>query len=68
MKDWLSAAVGFAAGVISWLAGGFDTPGIAVTHKPVGVFRLQTARPTGVIYRYIQKDSAFAGVNRIDQF
>ena len=26
MRDWLSAAVGFAAGVISWLAGGFDTP------------------------------------------
>ena len=30
MRDWLSAAVGFAAGVISWLAGGFDTPILAL--------------------------------------
>ena len=30
MKDYLSAAVGFAAGVISWLAGGFDTPILAL--------------------------------------
>ena len=30
MKDWLSTVVGFAAGVISWLAGGFDTPILAL--------------------------------------
>lgn len=30
MKDHLSAAVGFAAGMISWLAGGFDTPILAL--------------------------------------
>ena len=30
MKDHVSAAVGFAAGVISWLVGGFDTPILAL--------------------------------------
>ena len=30
MKDHVSAAVGFAAGVISWLVGGFDTPVLAL--------------------------------------
>ena len=29
MRDWLSTVVGFTAGVISWLAGGFDTPILA---------------------------------------
>ena len=30
MKDMISTAVGVAAGVISWLAGGFDTPVLAL--------------------------------------
>ena len=30
MKEHLSAAVGVAAGVLSWLAGGFDTPILAL--------------------------------------
>lgn len=30
MKDHVSAAVGVAAGVISWLVGGFDTPILAL--------------------------------------
>ena len=30
MKEQLSTTVGFAAGVISWLAGGFDTPILAL--------------------------------------
>lgn len=30
MKDMISTAVGVAAGVISWLTGGFDTPVLAL--------------------------------------
>lgn len=30
MKDTVSTAVGFAAGIISWLVGGFDTPVLAL--------------------------------------
>lgn len=30
MKETVSAAVGMAAGMISWLAGGFDTPVLAL--------------------------------------
>ena len=26
MKETISTAVGFAAGLLSWLVGGFDTP------------------------------------------
>lgn len=30
MKDTISAAIGFAAGICSWLMGGFDTPVLAL--------------------------------------
>ena len=33
MKETISTAVGFAAGLLSWLVGGFDTPVLALTKR-----------------------------------
>ena len=32
MKETISTAVGFAAGLLSWLVGGFNTPEIGRAH------------------------------------